>query len=315
MPTSIPPSSTSILQNFNLAYLSSSPCVPQRSGFSFSQIRKRAILAEFLGTFGFLLAINTIIASRTATYTLAATAMGIGGALTTFIALLGCISGGFLNPAVSVGVFLSDRCTLDLLNLILYVVAEFVGGMVGSTVSAALIGSSTVFSPSSSYSSGQTVVLELVVTTMLCLMVQTAAINGSFGPLGAFYIGLVVVVGVIVAGPITGGCFNPAVALAQFVVNAVVNPGEFLVTNFFLYLLVPFVGSILSSLLFHIFYCELYIHCKMASPHVAIAGEHKTTDKLSTDSLALGTSQGRESLSCLVGGGHCRPADDDGRIC
>eukprot|EP00922_Rhytidocystis_sp_ex-Travisia-forbesii_P061202 GHVS01090742.1.p1 GENE.GHVS01090742.1~~GHVS01090742.1.p1 ORF type:complete len:284 (+),score=37.34 GHVS01090742.1:148-999(+) len=263
MPTSIPPPSISFLQHFNLAYVPSGCSVPPRSAFSFTRIRKRAVLAELLGTFAFLLSINTIIASRTTTYTLVATAMGIGGTLTALIALLGCISGGFLNPAVSVGVFLSDRSTLDFVNLLLFVLAEFVGALLGTTVSAALIGSSAVFSPSSSYSAGQAVVFEMIVTTILCLMVQTAAVNNSFGPLAGFYIGLVVLVGIIVGGPITGGCFNPAVALAQFVVNAVVNPGSFLVNNFFLYLLVPFVGSLLSSLFFHIFYCELYIYSKL----------------------------------------------------
>eukprot|EP00922_Rhytidocystis_sp_ex-Travisia-forbesii_P061201 GHVS01090740.1.p1 GENE.GHVS01090740.1~~GHVS01090740.1.p1 ORF type:complete len:312 (+),score=38.03 GHVS01090740.1:414-1349(+) len=288
MPTSIRPSSNSFLRHFNLAYSQSGSPVPPSSAVCFTRIRKRAFLAELLGSFVFLLAINTIIASPTP-YTLGTTATGIGGTLIAMIALFGGFSGGFFNPAVSVGVYLSDRTTLDFVNLILYLIAEFVGGLLGATVSAALTSSSAAFSPGSSFSAGQAVVIEIIVTIILCLIVQLAAINGSFGPLAAFYIGLVVLVGIIFGGPITGGCFNPAVALAQFVVNAVVHPGAFSVSNFFLYLLCPFVGSVVSSFLFHIFYCELYVYCKRGRT-VESAEKDFAADKDSTSALKETTS-------------------------
>eukprot|EP00922_Rhytidocystis_sp_ex-Travisia-forbesii_P054023 GHVS01080155.1.p1 GENE.GHVS01080155.1~~GHVS01080155.1.p1 ORF type:complete len:134 (-),score=16.37 GHVS01080155.1:250-651(-) len=124
MPTSILPAPPrSFLQHINLAYSSSSDNDKPFpiSFFSFTRIRKRAVLGEFLGCFCFLLAINTIASSTTTSYSLIATAVGIGGTLTILIALLCSTLGGFLNPSVSFSVFLCDRATLDFsTNLVCY---------------------------------------------------------------------------------------------------------------------------------------------------------------------------------------------------
>lgn len=182
------------------------------------------------------------------------------------------MSGGFYNPAVSLGVYLSDRSTLDVLNFLWYIVAEFVGGMLGSAMSTALINESSTFTPSPSFGVGVAFVFELFVSTMLCLMVQTAAIAGAFGPLAGAYIGLVVGVGIIVDGPITGACFNPAVSVGQSVAHAVQDPGSFKVDCFFLYTFTPFLGSFVSTLLFHTFYCELYVFLRKPSYKASKSG-------------------------------------------
>lgn len=79
-------------------------------------MRSSAYLAEYLGSFFFILVIlmsggNPLV---------------IGGALAITIALIGGISGGHVNPAVSVAQYLQG--TLPPVDLLSFVFVQLVGG-------------------------------------------------------------------------------------------------------------------------------------------------------------------------------------------
>lgn len=80
--------------------------------------------AELLGTFAFLLVIlqTTAVANSI-------TPLAIGIALTSAIFMVGKISGGHFNPAVSVMMFFKNPATFPLSMLLLYVVAQLFGGL------------------------------------------------------------------------------------------------------------------------------------------------------------------------------------------
>jgi aquaporin Z len=73
-------------------------------------------LAEYLGAFFFILAI----------FSSGGNPLVIGGALALVIFLVGSISGGYINPAVSVTMFLNRDISMN--KLIGYIVAQVLGG-------------------------------------------------------------------------------------------------------------------------------------------------------------------------------------------
>jgi hypothetical protein len=80
--------------------------------------------AELLGTFIFLSIIITSVHSKTAGVSLAWIKIGL--ALSISILLVGFISGGHLNPAVSLMFYLNNQLKLE--DLILYIIAQLIGG-------------------------------------------------------------------------------------------------------------------------------------------------------------------------------------------
>ncbi len=85
----------------------------------------RKYLTEMIGTFVFMFAVLGIVLSGTEC--VAATALGIGSVLMVMVYASGHISGGHLNPAVSVAAYL--RGALPLGDLGPYIVAQLVGAL------------------------------------------------------------------------------------------------------------------------------------------------------------------------------------------
>jgi len=76
-------------------------------------------LVEFIGSFIFIAVIFQFASKEWG-------AFPIGLALTVMVLFGGAISGGHFNPAVSLAMYLSNK--LELLPLLMYVVAQLLGG-------------------------------------------------------------------------------------------------------------------------------------------------------------------------------------------
>lgn len=198
----------------------------------------RKALAEALATFLFVLSIIGAINSGSPL-----TPLAIGLALTVLVFATGHISGAHLNPAVSVGVFL--RGGLTVVDLIAYIVAQLVGGVLAAFVSLALW---PVATEPVAIEVGPAFVAEAVFTLALVYVVlNTATAKNTAG--NSFYglaIGGTVFVGAVAVGSISGGGFNPAVALGLGV------SGQFAWGSMWLYFLAPIIGAIVAALLFRI---------------------------------------------------------------
>ncbi|XP_052359714.1 aquaporin-8-like [Oncorhynchus keta] len=152
-------------------------------------------------------------------------ALAHGLALGIVIAVLGEISGGHFNPAVSVSVFLIGG--LNIILLVPYILAQMCGGMIGA-------GLAKVISPSMNYAkvSGaafdtvQTdtqivpaTVAEVIMTLFLTMVVCMGAVNGRTRSLLApLCIGLTVTADILAGGAVSGACMNPARAFVPAVV-------------------------------------------------------------------------------------------------
>lgn len=145
----------------------------------------------------------------------------IGLVLVALVFAGGPISGAHYNPSVSLAFFL--RGTIPLSSLLFYWMFQVIGAF-GGALLGLLIGSrSTVPALGADYYLLQAFLGELVFTTLLafiCLActTHTKIENNSYYGLA---IGIVVLVGSYTVGPISGGVFNPAVALSLSIVHGI----------------------------------------------------------------------------------------------
>lgn len=201
----------------------------------------RKALAEAIATFLFVF---SIIGAVNGASELAPLAIGL--ALAVLIYATGHISGAHLNPAVSVGVFL--RGGLSVVDLIAYIVAQFVGGALAALLSAAVWGAGE---PTKVDTAPAFLVEALFTLALVWAVLNTATSKDTEG--NSFYglaIGGTVFVGAVAVGPISGGGFNPAVALGLSI------SGQFDWANLWLYIVAPIVGAVVAALLFRLLNTE-----------------------------------------------------------
>lgn len=196
----------------------------------------RNALAEALATFLFVL---TIIAAVNSGGVL--TPLAIGFALMVLVYATGHISGAHLNPAVSVGVFL--RGGMRVVDLFSYITAQLFGGAVAALVSTSVwpAGEGAMV-----VELGPAFLVEALFTLILVWVVlNTATAESTEG--NSFYglaIGATVFVGAATVGSISGGGFNPAVALGLSV------SGHFAWSSLWIYVVAPVAGAVVAAVLF-----------------------------------------------------------------
>jgi aquaporin Z len=200
--------------------------------------RKYAV--ELIGTFIFLF---TIAASVLTASTLAP--LAIGAALMVMIYAGGHISGGHYNPAVTLAALVRGR--IGLVDAIGYWIAQLVGGLLGMTLARWVIHPAQVHTLTlSGHLLLAAFIAELLFTFALCYVVLNVATskdhpNNSFYGLG---IGFTVVTGAIAVGAISGGVFNPAVAIGGAAI------GLFAWATLWTYLLAQIIAGAAAGLAF-----------------------------------------------------------------
>jgi aquaporin Z len=184
------------------------------------------MFAEFLGTalFVFIGAGSVVANAMTAggvTPLGIALAHGVGMAI--LISSLMGISGGHLNPAVSLGVFVAGR--IDGRTLGRYVLAQLVGGIAGAALLKLLFASTavravTAGAPQLSLNIGfvQGIAIEAAFTFFLVSAVFGTAVSSEAPKIGGFGIGLAIFVSALVVGGLTGAALNPARAFGPALV-------------------------------------------------------------------------------------------------
>jgi aquaporin Z len=180
--------------------------------------RKYAV--ELIGTFFLVFTIATSVLSGSALAPLA-----IGAALMVMVYAGGHISGGHYNPAVTIAALVRGRIRLP--DAVGYWVAQLVGGLLAAAIAR------WVVHPAQAKTltlSGHTLiaafVVELLFTFALCYVVLNVATSKSH-PNNSFYglaIGFTVLTGAIAVGGISGGAFNPAVAVAGAAIGLFAGP-------------------------------------------------------------------------------------------
>ncbi|XP_051771425.1 aquaporin-8a.1 [Ctenopharyngodon idella] len=153
-------------------------------------------------------------------------ALAHGLALAIVIAILGEISGGHFNPAVSVCVYLIGG--MELILLVPYVLSQMLGGVIAAGLAKAVttneaFGNATgaAFNAiQSAHGTGSATMAEMIMTLFLTMVVSMGAVNGrTRSHLAPFCIGLTVTANILAGGGISGACMNPARAFGPAIVS------------------------------------------------------------------------------------------------
>ncbi len=193
----------------------------------------RKLAVEFIGMFLFVFTVGMATESANKSGALLAP-LAIGSLLMVIVFAGGHVSGGHYNPAVSTAVFLRGKIKSN--EFLAYVVTQFVAAALAGLLVNAVGGKQTA---GATASTGKMLVAEFLFTFALAYIVlNVATAKGTAG--NSFYglaIGFTVVVGAISVGWISGGAFNPAIALGASVL------GAFKWANIWIYLLADFLGG------------------------------------------------------------------------
>lgn len=208
----------------------------------------KPLISEFVGTFTLAFAGIAAIAVTQGS-NLVAIALAHGLAIAVMIAAVGAISGGHLNPAVSIGALVGGK--IGIVTFVGYVIAQCLGAIAAAALlCAALPGDmlSLVNTGTPLLATGVTItqglILEAVATFFLVFVVYGAAIDKRGAQPAALFIGLTVTLGILAIGPMTGGALNPARHLGSAVIG-----GHY--ANLWLYWAAPLGGGIIAGLLYH----------------------------------------------------------------
>ena len=189
----------------------------------------RPLTAEFVGTFGLVFAGTAVVVVQSfpgGTSGLVGVALTHGLMLGLAITAAGAISGGHINPAVTLG-FLSIR-KIDAKTAMAYLGAQFAGGIAGAFASRFLVPnnvgrlvSNGLPQINTNVMLGPAVLLEAVMTFFLMSAVMGTVVNPKAPKLGGLWVGLTVTAMILVGGPLTGAAMNPARALGPAIVSGI----------------------------------------------------------------------------------------------
>jgi aquaporin TIP len=233
------------------------------------------MIAEFVGTllFVFIVAASIVIYGLVVSRgsldpTLAAVglvpiALAQGLGLGILISNTAHISGGHLNPAVTISVWVAGK--IDAVRALLYIVAQLAGAAAGAGILAVIVpksiwnqthlGANSVnLHPfgSINFSPGRAVFFEAVLTFILVYTVFATAVDerGSFKSLSGLPIGLIVAVDILIGGYFTGASMNPARSFGPALIA-----GHW--TDFWVYIIGPVTGGILAAALYWFAYLRV----------------------------------------------------------
>jgi len=199
----------------------------------------RKYVAEFIGTFFLVFTIGCTVLPGTPGVI---APLAIGAALMVMIFAGGHISGAHFNPAVTLAVFIRGRC--DAKDVVPYWVAQLAGAVAAGLVAPFVMGVSGT--PMTIAHMHAAFIAEFLFTFALAYVVlNVATAKGTSG--NSFYglaIGMTVMAGAFSVGSISGGAFNPAVAVGASVMH-LLN-----VSDIWIHIVAEAAGGLLAGLAF-----------------------------------------------------------------
>lgn len=191
-------------------------------------------ITEFIGTFFLVLVVA-----------LTGNAAAIGATLMVMIFAGGHISGAHYNPAVTLAVLIRGKVSSS--DAIIYMIVQIIAAAVAALIAKWYLGDMNIVSMELSDKILKAFVSELIGTFALAYVVLNVATSkGTTG--NSFYglaIGFTVFAMASTFGSVSGGAFNPAVAVGSTIIKA------FAWKNIWIYLIACFGGGFLAALVFN----------------------------------------------------------------
>ncbi len=199
----------------------------------------RKYVVEFIGTFFLVLAVCSAIYHNPDNNF---APLAIGFALVVMIYAGGHLSGAHYNPAVTLAVFIRGK--IRTVEMIGYWVAQLIAGVIAALVASNVFDYSTTITPVDRQMAA--VVAEIIGTFALVYVILNVATSPQTAN-NQYYglaIGFTVVAMAYAVGPVSGGAFNPAVALGLGVF------GKLEWSDLWVYLTGAFAGALLAAILY-----------------------------------------------------------------
>jgi MIP family channel proteins len=246
------------------------PAITLMEPFHFEFIR--ACLAELFSTMVFVWVATTIVIffRNLATFTSGTQLMigfGFGLAIAVLVFAFGGISGGHINPAVSLSLFLTGR--ISALRWICYTIAQMIGAVWGAAWTKAInpglytAAGGAVNALASNNSKAGGVLAEILGTMFLCFIVNCACDRRHVdNNNSALFIGLTVALVHWALIPITGCSINPARSFGTAVIYGYWH-------HHWIWWIGPWVGAIFAALFYEL------LGRTYDEPHPAQAGRAK----------------------------------------
>jgi MIP family channel proteins len=212
------------------------------------------LLAEFIGTFALIFigaGAAAVVGDGVGLPGIAAIAFAHGLTIMVFAFAYGSVSGGHMNPAVTVGVLVAGAMGVG--EAIGYIVSQLVGGVAGALFLSVVLGgaetglgmpalahdlalgaSTLTITPAAGF------MIEAVLAFFLVTVVLSTAVAGRAGNLAPLAIGMTLTLNIIMGGALTGAAFNPARALGPMVATGNFNDA-------WLYVTAPLIGAIVAA--------------------------------------------------------------------
>jgi len=198
----------------------------------------RKLVVEFIGMFIFMFTVG-MATNKAGAGPLAP--LAIGGVLMVMVFAGGHVSGGHFNPAVSTAVLVRGR--MAPVEWVAYAITQVVAAALAGLVVRWVGGKESHVAVASS---GKMLAAEFIFTFALAWVVlHVATARGTLG--NSFYglaIGFTVVAGAFAVGGISGGVFNPAIAVGGMV------SGLFEWSKIWIYLIADLLGAAAAAMAF-----------------------------------------------------------------
>lgn len=204
------------------------------------------VAAEGLGTFLFVFvgAGSIVLGTHTGEGAggLVGVALAHGLALAIVVSAFGFISGGHINPAVTVALWVAGR--IDATGAAAYMVAQLVGAAIAAFALRSVFPESS-WAPTAigaaamgeGITVGGAIGIEAILTAVLLVAVFGTAVDPRAPRLGGMAIGLSVTADVLMGGPLTGAAMNPARWFGPAVAAGAWD-------NWFVWIIGPLVGAV-----------------------------------------------------------------------
>ena len=185
-------------------------------------------------------------------------ALAFGLSIVAMAYVIGDISGCHVNPAVSIGMWIDGR--LETKDLILYIVFQCIGAIIGIALLAVIINSAPDLGGYVATGLGQNgfgtassvgldvvgaIIVEIILTFVFVFTVLGVTKKAENAAVAGIVIGLTLAFVHILGIPLTGTSVNPARSLAP----ALFLGGQAL-QQVWVFILAPIVGAVIAGLLF-----------------------------------------------------------------
>lgn len=191
------------------------------------------------------------------------TPLAFGLSIVAMAFAIGSVSGCHLNPAVSLAMFLDKR--LSDKDLLFYLIAQFVGALVGAALLFVFLSTSDIvsqygiaqfglgcngFGEASQFGTNMigAIIAEVILTFVFVLTVLGVTANKKAAGYAGIVIGLTLTLVHIIGIPLTGTSVNPARSFGPALMMLITSGDATALTQLWVFIVAPLVGGCLAAL-------------------------------------------------------------------